>query len=337
MAGLEISSNSIICRRCGEAYGRNKGNFLVSRAALYKGTGYLPYCKRCVEEMFQEYLMNESISSADAVRQVCRKLDLYWNEAIFNSAEKVSTVHSLITSYISKLSAVKYAGKCYDDTLREENALWIWPNKYDEIEPPVNPNCVEPEDDIDVPDEIVSFWGPGYSSTMYLELEDRFKYWISKYPENYQLDPGEEALLRQICNLEIDINHERAAGKPIDKIANTLNSILGSANLKPSQKKDDADAELENMPLGVGIQKWEFNRPLPETEKSKRDIRGVIRNITTWYLGHACKMVGLRNSYTKMYEDAMNEYRVSRPEYDEEDDDTLLSDIFGSSSESGDQ
>ena len=91
------------------------------------------------------------------------------------------------------------------------------------------------------------------------------------------------------------------------------------------------------MPLGVGIQKWEFNRPLPETEKSKRDIRGVIRNITTWYLGHACKMVGLRNSYTKMYEDAMNEYRVSRPEYDEEDDDTLLSDIFGGSSESGDQ
>ena len=103
-------------------------------------------------------------------------------------------------------------------------------------------------------------------------------------------------------------------------------------NLKPAQKKEDADLELEKMPLGVGIQKWEYSRPLPETPKEKRDIRGTIRNITTWYLGHVCKMVGVKNSYCKMYEDSMDELRVKHPEYDEEDDDTLLSDIFGSSS-----
>ena len=62
----------------------------------------------------------------------------------------------------------------------------------------------------------------------------------------------------------------------------------------------------------------------------------AIKNITTWYLGHACKMVGLRNSYCKMYEDAMDELRVKHPEYDEEDDDSLLNDIFGSPQSSGD-
>ena len=85
------------------------------------------------------------------------------------------------------------------------------------------------------------------------------------------------------------------------------------------------------MPLGIGIQKWEFNRPLPETPKENRDVRRTIKNITTWYLGHACKMVGLKNSYTRAYEEAMNELRVKRPEYDEEDDDSVLSDIFGGS------
>lgn len=334
MPGLEISSNSVICRRCGEAYGRNKGNFLVSYAALYKGTGYLPYCKKCVEELFDTYLNNGAPSAADAVRQVCRKLDLYWNENIFRSVEKTNTVRSLITSYIGKINSVKYAGKCYDDTLNEENVLWVWPAKYDEImsnpkEEFIQEEC---EEEFDVTDDIIAFWGPGYSNSMYHELEERYKYWMSRYPENYQLDIGEEALIRQICNLEIDINHDRAAGKAIDKNVNTLNSILGSANLKPTQKKDDADAELENMPLGVGIQKWEFYRPLPETEKKKRDIHGIIKNITTWYLGHACKMVGLKNSYVKMYEDAMNEYRVNRPEYDDEDDDSVLNDIFGGSS-----
>jgi hypothetical protein len=40
-------------------------------------------------------------------------------------------------------------------------------------------------------------------------------------------------------------------------------------------------------------------------------------------------MVGIKNSYSKMYEDAMEELRVKRPEYDEEDDDTLLAEVFG--------
>ena len=62
-----------------------------------------------------------------------------------------------------------------------------------------------------------------------------------------------------------------------------------------------------------------------------------MKNITTWFLGHACKMVGLRNSYCKLYEDAMNELRVKHPEYDEEDDDTLLSDLFSGSDNGGDK
>ena len=45
---------------------------------------------------------------------------------------------------------------------------------------------------------------------------------------------------------------------------------------------------------------------------------------------------GLRNSYCKMYEDAMDALRVKHPEYDEEDDDSLLNDIFGSAQSSGD-
>jgi hypothetical protein len=40
-------------------------------------------------------------------------------------------------------------------------------------------------------------------------------------------------------------------------------------------------------------------------------------------------MVGLKNSYTKAYEEAMEKYRVKRPEYEDEDDDTVLNDVFG--------
>ena len=40
-------------------------------------------------------------------------------------------------------------------------------------------------------------------------------------------------------------------------------------------------------------------------------------------------MLGIKNSYCKMYEDEIARLRVDRPEYDDEDDDTMLNDLFG--------
>lgn len=334
MPALEVNASSSICRKCGTAYSRLKGYFPVSYSYLYKGTGYLPYCRECVDGMFATYLA-ECKDPKKAVRQMCRKLDLYWSEKVFEVVEKQNTTRSIMTSYITKINAVKLASKSYDDTLKEEGVLWVEPKNYNNAQAAPEITQVEYEE-IDVPDDVISFWGPGYTPSMYMELEQRRKYWMSRYPSDLNLDIGTEALIRQICNLEIDINKARMADKPIDKYINSLNAVLGSANLKPTQKKEDADAELDKMPLGVGIQKWEYNRPLPETPRELRDTRRVIKNITTWFLGHAAKMVGERNSYCKMYEDEMARLRVERPEYADADDDVLISSVFGDESEGDD-
>lgn len=334
MAAIEVNASSSTCRKCGTAYGRLKGYFPVSYSYLYKGTGYLPYCKDCVDGMFAAYLQ-ECKDSKVAVRQMCRKLDLYWSEKVYEAVEKQNSTRSMMTSYISKINAVKLASKSYDDTLREEGVLWLEPKAYADVEQVIT-GIQSTDGDAIIPDEVIAFWGPGYTPSMYMELEERRKYLVSKYPSTTELDIGTETLIRQICILEIEINKARMEGKPVDKLINTLNTVLGSANLKPTQKKEDADAELEKMPLGVGIQKWEYSRPLPPTPKEKRDINQVIKNITTWYLGHACKMVGIRNSYCKMYEDAMAELRVENPDHAEEDDDTLLNSVFGDLEEGGD-
>lgn len=334
MAAIEVNASSSTCRKCGTAYGRLKGYFPVSYSYLYKGTGYLPYCKDCVDGMFAAYLQ-ECKDSKVAVRQMCRKLDLYWSEKVYEAVEKQNSTRSMMTSYITKINAVKLASKSYDDTLREEGALWLEPKAYADVEQVIT-GIQSTDGDAAIPDEVIAFWGPGYTPSMYMELEERRKYLVSKYPSTTELDIGTETLIRQICILEIEINKARMEGKPVDKLINTLNTVLGSANLKPAQKKEDADAELDKMPLGVGIQKWEYSRPLPPTPKEKRDINQVIKNITTWYLGHACKMVGIRNSYCKMYEDAMAELRVENPDHAEEDDDTLLNSVFGDLEEGGD-
>lgn len=332
MASLEVNATSTVCRKCGTAYGRLKGNFLVSYSSLYMGTGHLAYCKECVDKMYAAYLADCKDSKA-AVRQMCRKLDLYWNEKVFESVDRKNATQSIMTGYISKINSVKQAGKSYDDTLREENALWVFPPLYNAPVQQVQDATASAEEDIEVPDEVIIFWGPGYTPSMYMELEKRRGYWMSRYPEGTELDIGTEALIRQICSLEIDINKARMEGKPIDKYVNSLNTVLGSANLRPTQKKEEADTELEKMPLGVGIQKWENYRPLPATPKEKKDVNGVIKNITTWYLGHACRMAGIKNRYSKMYDDAMARYRVERPDLDDEDDETVLEIMLGEDDE----
>lgn len=329
---LPITNMKYYCCRCGTAYSRQKGYFPVSHSPMYRGSGYLPICSDCIEVLYEQY-RSMLADDKEAMRRICMKLDLYWSDDIYAMVEKTAGVNSRIRNYIGKTNIVRYIDKTFDDTLAEE-AKRDDDKRSDAFNFAVIDEASSNAEDVQVDPELVDFWGAGYSPDFYNELERHYKRWTKDIAA---MTPSESSLYRQICLLEVIINRDSAQGKAIDKNVSALNTLLGSMNLKPTQMKTEADAELDKMPLGVGIQKWEYSRPLPETSKEKRDIRGTIKNITTWYLGHACKMAGIPNSYCKMYEDAMEELRVKRPEYEEEDDDTVLIDIFGESKIGGDR
>lgn len=329
---IEMSSDVAICSRCGKKYSRRKGYFPVSYAVLHKGIGHIPVCKECIDTMYNTYLA-QCNNAKDAVRQLCRKLDLYWSESVYDLVQRKSTTRSMMTQYIAKINTVSYAGKSYDDTLSEEGTLW-------NFTPEINEESVEVADvtpvetvEIETPEEIIAFWGSGYSDEMYRELEQRRQYWMSKFPEGIELDVGTEALIRQICSLELDINRDRIAGKSVDKSVNALNNLLGSANLKPAQQKADGDNAQENTPFGVWIRRWETQRPVPDPDPELEDVDGIVRYISIWFLGHLCKMLGIKNTYCKLYEEEIAKMRVDRPEYEDEDDETMFNDIFGSTPE----
>lgn len=340
-SSINMPSPKFYCCRCGRSYSRLNGSFPVSHSHMYRGTGYLPICSECVDDLYETY-KNTLGNDREAMRRICMKLDLYWNDSIYAMVERVSGVQSRVRAYIGKTNLLKYIDKTFDDTIEEEKA------SFDEefikrVDDAVSSRLSEcqymqdtdtTDDDCDnlIRQEDIEFWGPGYDYEFYEDLNRRWAGWTQGSDVT---DPSEKSLYKQICLLEATITKDSAQGKAIDKNVNALNTLLGSMNLKPAQKKDDSDGELEKMTLGVGIQKWEYSRPLPETPKNLVDIRGTIRNITTWYLGHACKMVGLRNSYCKMYEEAMDKLRVSHPEYDEEDDDSVLNDLFSCDSDPG--
>ena len=328
-----MSSDKSVCTRCGTEYSRRKGYFPVSYAILHKGTGYIPVCKSCIDTMYNSYLA-QCNDAKSAVRQMCRKLDLFWSENVYNIVSKKSTTRSMMTQYIAKINTVTYAGKSYDDTLSDEGTLWSFseaPITDREIEdktidtPERNPEDISLDD---IPDDVKAFWGSGYTAPMYLELEQRRTYWMSRFPSDVDLDIGTEAIIRQICSLELDINRDRAAGRSVDKSVTALNTLLGSANLKPVQKKqDEADSSLTNTPLGVWLYRYENKRPLPDIDDDLKDVNQIRRYVFTW-MGHLCRMLGIKNTYSKMYDDEIARLRVERPEYDGDDDETLMMDVL---------
>lgn len=345
-SSIEINASSSVCRMCGTAYGKLSGYFYKSYSQLYKGVGYLPICKSCTDKLFGEYLKifgNEK----DACRELCRKLDIYWSDTVYGYATKQSGYRSFFGAYLSKANVYKLAGMSYDDSLKE-GGLWNTGDPFLQAdEESLNGNnstdennladteVVEPE--IEVDPEIKTMWGSGYTNTMYKELEERRQYWMNSLSKDGVdvSDTGIQGLLRQIVSTELEINKGRAAGEDVDKKVNTLNTLLGSAMIKPSQKKASEDAGVDGTPLGVWLWKFENKRPLPEVDEDLKDVNHIIKYITIWMKGHLAKMVGLRNSYSKLYEDEIKKLRVERPEYDDEDDETFLSDIFGDKMSSG--
>lgn len=332
--GYKVGGGTIVCPRCGQGYSKRAGYFYSSKAALHKGISYIPVCRNCVDQMYEQYLATCDDPKL-AVRQMCRKLDLFWDEPTFTSCLNASVNRTVMTAYISRLNQAAYAGKCYDDTLRKEDALWSFGRQKDvdiderfDDEPPPQP--LDRADLSDVPDDVIMFWGPGYNAEMYNELQQRYDYWLGQLSDGSEgLDVGGQMILKQICSLEIDINRDRAAGRQTDKSLNALNTLLGSAMLKPAQKKnDDSNATASNTPYGVLIKKFEDERPIPEVDPELKDVDKIIWYITVWFFGHLCKMIGIKNHYCKLYEDAIEARRIENPDLEDEDDDAFIADVF---------
>lgn len=326
MGTLDLNVSSSQCRRCGKAYGRLKGNFPASYAHLYQGQGFMPYCRPCVDEIFDTYLLTCK-DQKKAVRQVCRKLDIYWNEAIYEYVNLRSSTRSVMTAYINRTNSNQYIGKSYDDTLSEENTLWAFEKKDSSNNVFLTSNQAS-EEEIYVDPEIVDFWGADYSPEFLLKLNKRYKEWTKGQDD---LEPAAISLFKHICILEETIAIDSAAGRPFDKNLNTLNGLLGSLNMKPVQKKDEASSgNVDNSPMGVWIRRFENERPIPEPDPELRDVDKIVRYIQIFFLGHLAKMLGKTTVYSRMYDEEIARLRVESPELsgEYEDDNDFIEERF---------
>ncbi len=325
------------CTRCGREHGKQKGVFPFSFSPLYReNNGYVPICYACVDELFDRY-KGRMTSEADALRRLCMICDLYWSPVLYEMVAKGDKNNglTLIRTYISKLNLSRYNGKTFDDTLDEEHLA--------ELDIPTNakktPAKEEPAKEekqiVTLPgaapkpsSETILFWGSGLTPEVYQDLNLRYQRWTRNLTK--PLDDGTEGLYKQLCLAEVNVVQNMAAGKGIEAAQRVINDIMGKLNITPEQQVEDDDAlGLETTPMGVWIKRWEDKRPLPEEDEDMKDSAGIIRYINTWFLGHIGKMLGIKNIYTKMYDDEIAKFKIERPDIADEDDDDFIIDLFG--------
>lgn len=309
---------SYICYRCGREFSSQRSNFPKSHSSLYKyNNQHIHICRDCVDFMFNRYadLLN---SEKRAMEIICQRLDIYWSESIYESVIKKDASRSIPIYYIAMTNLSQHEGKTYDNTIRE-----IETNKVGIMYGETISDTAE-----EVTQDIVDFWGGGLTPSHYAELEKRLDKWKDGR-DLASLDMGELTVIKQICMLEVQINLDAAAGKSIDKNVKALDSLLGSGNLRPVQKKtDDSDGKEDKTPFGVWINRIENDEPIPEPDEEFKDVDGIVKYVSTWFLGHMCKMLKVNNRFSNLYEEELAKLTVERPEYEGDDDEDIVEDIF---------
>lgn len=110
------------CTCCGTKYSRPTDFYMVSSTPLYRNNGgRMTVCRGCVDSLFDQY--REEFDDAEAIRRICMKFDVYYSPVLVESSREKQGSRSRMSVYLSQCNLASYAGKTYDNTIREEGDL----------------------------------------------------------------------------------------------------------------------------------------------------------------------------------------------------------------------
>ena len=311
------------CCTCGKKYTKQSGNFSYSQSPLYKGNNsFLPICNNCLENLVEQY--TELLGSQnEAIKRVCLHWDIYFSESLLNSTKKIDANRSRIKNYVKNCNLFQNAGKTYDTYLKEINSERI--DTINDLEE------LKQDKEIKVSQKTIKFFGLGYTPEQYRFLQDQYDDWTHRHECRTK---SQEEVFKNLCIAQLNIQIAQQTGGKVKDAMDSFQNLLGTANLKPCQTNENALADQNTF--GTLIKKWENEKPISEPDPEWKDVDGIARYIHIYFLGHLCKMMGIKNSYSRMYDEEMEKYRVEKPEY-EGDDEALFDAVFNLKSNKDDE
>jgi hypothetical protein len=276
------------------------------------------------------------LSPEEAYRRICQSFDIYFLPSLVESAVKGSNPFNRMNVYIGRVRLGQFNNKTYGDTIAEEmeeveRLKAIAEDEARKVKSlsEITGDVVEGDDKQLVNPESYKFWGFGFKPEEYEFLDNKYVEWTSSHECNSK---AQESVFQKICMVELSILKANQEGEKITDLMKQFNDLLKTGNLQP--KQNSADAFVETNTLGTLIKKWETDDPIPEPDDKWRDVDGIKKYFSVWFLGHLCKMLGIDNKYSRewknLYENEVAKFTVTPSVY--EDDDTggySFDDVFG--------
>lgn len=308
----DAAQNTFHCCSCGKDTD-NAGLFPRSTHFMHvHNHNRMPYCNDCVNALFNVTKLGFP-DYHDGYRRICQMLDLYYNEVLAEQAYSESNDGNRVTKYITLLvNRPVLAEKTYADNVMED----------------IEKSTAElyrfaPDVKVyNVTQEMRDFWGFGLSDKDYDFLNYKYQEWAKEVECD---NITQRTIIKNLCLIQLQIQNAMEDGTDITKLINQFNASLSAANLQPKQKSDN-EMLTDNQCFGLKIKEWENEEPISEVDERFKDVDGIKHYIIVWFLGHFCKMMGIKNKYTaaieREYADEVDQYTVEPPTYD--DDDTIV-------------
>ena len=301
------------CFYCGNEYVET--NYYKSNSIFYSNIGMIPYCKQCIEKLYQKFYekyTNEGCLTPEkkAIKRLCMALDIYYREDVFESAMnkiKNSNINiSPLGQYMKTIQLSQYNRnkESYEDTITRE-----------EHEDFVMSSITDVSDSRNVDESTIKFFGSGFTDEDYKYLKTEYDDWVSRHECKTK---AQEEVFKRICFKQLEILKATRRGEDTKNLDATFQNYLDTAKLQPKQNSGDTTAD--NQTFGTLIDKWENTRPLPEIDEELRDVDKIGLYIDTFYKGHICKMLDKKNAFSNLYSAMMKKFTVNKPQYESDED-----------------
>lgn len=323
-----LNKKYLLCPKCGE--------FRICqdyKSEFYRDKrwtlGYFPICKDCLKLMAEQRSSHREKSKEckESVQKVLRLMDRpyiddWYVQCVNNVRDQNSDAGlfdehpSAFASYIRGISSLpQFSGfKCWEDS--DFGTTESIDGDADSKAKLVKKTIEEGK----------KRFGLGYSDADYMFLENEYQDWIGRYECSTK---AQELVFQSIALTTLQRDKCIRAGKPTKDLDKTIQDWLDTGNLKPKQNSLDPLSDAQT--LGTLIQKYEQERPLPEIDPELQDVDKIGKYIEVFFRGHLCKVLGIKNRFSHMYEAEMQRYTVEKPEYEGEDDDseTIFDKLMG--------
>ena len=240
---LVVNDEEYRCSCCGHKYKRQKDNFNVSKSPIYRGNnGYLTICKRCISELYEQYVKFFDGDEDAAMDRICQITDMYVDEVAWAASRKISADRNRMSAYVARLNLNQSKGPTYSDTLVKR-----WEAEVENAETAAQ---ADQNDDITVPIEVIRRFGTGFTDGDYDSLEYEYQNWVEKY--GTPIDKRQEELYISICYMKLNLQKSiqgRDAGT--GTLANSYKALIEAATTEIEDRKKKAEADMELKPIGL--------------------------------------------------------------------------------------